>query len=365
MAKSTARAAARFKQLSCFGLSRELAVPALLNELHAIIPSHANTFFFADASGVTANIHYENPDFARVFPLYQQEFLNRRDREFRGLSFAEAARERFGVHEFNEAVDNEDNEFARSDFYNLILRPAHNDPNFLRLVFRNGPRVLGALCMWRTTGAAAWTADEKRTLAGLERFFVHALTAPAADDVPLVDSGQSGLLIADRDGRSVYSSAEGRRLLYYATHATIGPSWSTGQKSSLPRPLVQLCRNLSQIFTEEPASVAPSFRCTNLWGGFTFRAQWLNGDETACGLIGITVTHEVPLPIRLMRTVRLLPLSRRQTEVCVLMAIGASSDLVATQLGISRNTALAHGRSIYDKLDVHNRSELLTKLLST
>lgn len=52
MAKSTAaRAAARFRQLSCLGLGSEQVIPALLAELHAIIPSHANTFFFADGAG--------------------------------------------------------------------------------------------------------------------------------------------------------------------------------------------------------------------------------------------------------------------------------------------------------------------------
>ena len=46
------------------------------------------------------------------------------------------------------------------------------------------------------------------------------------------------------------------------------------------------------------------------------------------------------------------------------MAIGSSYDGIARQLGISRHTAISHGRWIYDKLDVHNRAELINKLLS-
>ena len=365
MAKSTAvRAAARFRQLSCLGLGSEQVIPALLGELHAIIPSHANTFFFADGAGGTANIHFENPGFAKLFPLYQQEFLERGDRQFEGLSFSEAARTQFGVHEFRNAVKVEENTFARSELYNLILRPAGNDTNFLRLVFREGPRVLGALCMWRTTGSGAWTPEEKRSLASLESFFVHALTAPTLDDVSLVDSGTSGLLIADAEGNLVSSSAVGRRVLFYATHARIVPAYTDSERIVLPRPLVRICRDLARIYADDPAAIAPTYRCANVWGGFSFRAQWLNGDNPALGQIGITVTHEVPLPVRLMRSVKQLPLSRRQSEVCVLMATGASSETVAEQLGISRSTAITHGRGIYDKLDVHNRSELLTKLLT-
>jgi len=33
-------------------------------------------------------------------------------------------------------------------------------------------------------------------------------------------------------------------------------------------------------------------------------------------------------------------------------------------MGVSKHTAIAHGRSIYNKLQVHNRAELVGKLLS-
>ena len=65
-----------------------------------------------------------------------------------------------------------------------------------------------------------------------------------------------------------------------------------------------------------------------------------------------------------MRSVKRLPLSRRQAQVCMLMASGASNEKIAEQLGISAHTAIAHGRWIYNKLDVHNRAELVSKLLS-
>ena len=48
----------------------------------------------------------------------------------------------------------------------------------------------------------------------------------------------------------------------------------------------------------------------------------------------------------------------------MLMASGASNEKIAEQLGISKHTAIAHGRWIYEKLGVHNRAELVSKLLS-
>ena len=37
---------------------------------------------------------------------------------------------------------------------------------------------------------------------------------------------------------------------------------------------------------------------------------------------------------------------------------------IAERLSISRHTAIAHGRWIYTRLDVHNRSELVSRLLA-
>jgi DNA-binding CsgD family transcriptional regulator len=45
------------------------------------------------------------------------------------------------------------------------------------------------------------------------------------------------------------------------------------------------------------------------------------------------------------------------------MATGASNEEIAERLGISRHTAKQHGRWIYNKLDVHNRAELVSKIL--
>ena len=365
MAKSAAvRAEARFKQLCCLGLGGEAAVPALLYELHALIPSFSNSFQFADQKGMLANTYLENPEATIVYPLYQQEFRESREHEFKGFAFSEAARTQVGVQEFRDTPSVDHDTFQRSDLYNLVLRPAGYDSNFLRLYFRSGGRVLGRLSMWRSKGAGSWTSEEKRRLAQLEAFFVHALTVRAVTEATLVDSGEIGLIIADTAGKPVHLSPEGRRLLFLAIDPRSGMGTMVKRPAALPAPIVQLCVSLSQIFAEDVSASPPTWHHSNVWGGFTFRAQWLGDDEPASGLIGITISHKVPLPIRLLRSVERLPLGRRQAQVCMLMAGGASNEKIAEQLGISKHTAIAHGRWIYEKLGVHNRAELVSKLLS-
>ena len=108
----------------------------------------------------------------------------------------------------------------------------------------------------------------------------------------------------------------------------------------------------------------PAYHCQNVWGAFTFHAQWLDEAEAPSGLIGITISHQEPLPIRLMRSIEHLQLSARRAEVGFLMANGASMENIALRLGISTHTAVAHGRWIYERLNVHTRTELLSKLLT-
>lgn len=77
----------------------------------------------------------------------------------------------------------------------------------------------------------------------------------------------------------------------------------------------------------------------------------------------VTVHREEPLPVKLIRQTEKLPLSQRQTQICLLMAGGHTYPAIARRIGISEHTAVTHSRQIYAKFDVHNRSELVLKLL--
>lgn len=55
-------------------------------------------------------------------------------------------------------------------------------------------------------------------------------------------------------------------------------------------------------------------------------------------------------------------LSPRECDVFAYLAQGYGSEYIAEQLGVSYHTVRAHVRSIYKKLDVHSREELLDKV---
>lgn len=57
------------------------------------------------------------------------------------------------------------------------------------------------------------------------------------------------------------------------------------------------------------------------------------------------------------------PLSSRESDVLSLLARGRTYEQVGSELGITVNTVRNHIRSIYEKLQVHSRSEAVSKAL--
>ncbi len=367
MAKSTAtRAEARFKQICCLGLGAEAMIPALLNELHLIVPYYWARVFLMDEKGKITNSYDEHPDAHLSAAIYWQEFHGRPGRELAG-TFPDIIRTQVGVRDFEETLGAQNidlNTFHRSDFYNLIYRTTQIDL-FMRLIVRERGRgrPLGAITMHRALGDDHWSAEEKRKLGNLEPFFAHAMTAQATGDEPMADNGNSGLIVADRAGKLISFSPQGGQLLFLATQEQVAPGAVLKRSIALPPPLVRLCRDLARTFSDDATASAPTYHHQNVWGGFQFRAHWLDRSDPNSGLIGIAVNHKEPIAVRLIRRVGELPLTGRQAQACLLMAKGASYDRIADQLGISKHTAIAHARSIYNKLDVHNRAELVSRLL--
>ena len=306
MAQSAgARAEARFKQLCCFDLSGESVIPALLAELHIMVPYYWARVFLIDESGRITNSYDEHPDAHLTAAVYWEQFHGRPGRELGG-TFPDVIRTQVGVRDLEETLGRQKvdlNSFRRSDFYNLIYRTTGIDL-FLRLIVREGGRgrPLGVVTMHRALGEARWTTEEKRKLGELEPFLAHAMTTRGKGD-PLVESGRNGLVVADRAGKVVSFSAQGGQLLFLATHDRVASSNTPGPSIILPPQVVKLCRDLSRIFADDPTASAPTYHHENVWGGFQFRAHWLDRSDPDAGLIGITVNHKEPLRVRLVRRI--------------------------------------------------------------
>jgi DNA-binding CsgD family transcriptional regulator len=356
------RAQARIKQLCCLGLGGEAVMPALLRALHDLIPSYSNMFMWATEDLQLGNLYCEIPEIADVGPLYVERFYNRDDREVGG--FTDTLCRVHGVDTLSRALTVDRRSFYKGNLYNLVMRPLGGN-DFLRLVVREGGRPLGALVIYREGEPPAFTSAEARRLAELEPFIAHALTKHSDTDVALVDSGETGMIVADGAGRPIHFSPEARRLLFLATHPRLAPGRAEPVAAILPAAVARICQNLTAVFTDDETAPAPVHQHVNGWGGFAFRAYRLDPTDTSSScLVGITISRQEPLPLKLMRHIERLPLTNRQAQVCLLMATGRSYREIAERLGISQHTVIAHSRWIKGALEVGNRTELVNRLLT-
>ncbi len=135
MAKSTARAEGRFKQLCSLGLGGEAVMHALLAELHGVVPSDCNDFHFANEAGDnSAHFCGENTNFPTS--LYTEVFYGTRDGEIKGLAYREASAIQFGVHDAAAALGPDyETVLGRSDIYNLICVPMRQPNEFPEAVY--------------------------------------------------------------------------------------------------------------------------------------------------------------------------------------------------------------------------------------
>lgn len=359
------RAEARIRHLCCLGLGSEVIMPTLLREVHEVIPAAGMNFFWIGRHDEVVNMYDENPDAVhRITPLYVEAFYGKARERNVTRSIAEAAHQERGVVGNAQAVKVSSREFERSDFYNLLLRPLGYG-TLLRLVLRESGRARAILQLHRPLKGPDFTPVQRRCLSALEPFLVHALaghTRADTDRTAFVDSADRGLIIVSRNGQPTSYSPQARRLLLLATHPKMLSTDLIPTLRQLPPALVRICRNLCAT-TSGIEAQTPVFISRNAWGQFTFRAYWLDAAIPGEGHIAILISRQVPLALGLLQGTRNLPLSRRQSEVAVLLASGLSHQQAADQLGLARNTVIAHSRWLYSKLDVHDKSGLRTRLL--
>jgi DNA-binding CsgD family transcriptional regulator len=352
---------AHIRQLCCLGLGGEAIMPSLLKALHDLVPSDSNGFFWVDAEYELSNLWAERMLPPDVMALYFREFYNRPGHAFKA-EFLDMARNRPGV---VRVTRNES--FYKTDYYNLIWRNL-NAHHAMYALIHERDRCLGQLSIYRAASDPPFTQREENLVASVTRYIAHGLLARrmAQNDAAgfYRDSDYEGLIILTPHGHPQYMSPVGRKLLFMATHPQISRSTASALAAeTLPAALARICSNLGKVFKGEDAP-PPLLYTENAWGRFVFRAYWLEQDPLASGgLIGVTVQHQEPLPIKLLDAMKTRPLSAKQKEVILLLAEGASHTGIADRLNVSLNTVNYHVKQIYDKLDVHGRADLLAKLL--
>ena len=346
------------RQLCSLGLGGPAIMPELLRALAQVIPSDPAVFTAVTPAYEPVYAILENPP-PDLLDLLAQEIQGAFRREM------EAYRDWWRHHSTAvvcSCAPVMHDDIQRSDFYHHLWHPLHRH-HFLNGLVREWDRPLGTVHLFRARSERPFKQGDAVELARLLPHVAHGMTVRPDRDDSFVDSGRRGHVIVNESGSLTHQSESARQLLCLATHSGMGAVRPSGRFAP-SRVFQKLAGALVRIARSREAP-SPVMRWRNRWGRFVFRAYRLNdAADLQAALTLITIEHQEPMRLRLMRGLRAFPLSAKEREVCFWLAQGLSQAEAAQRLRIKPGTAKKYADSAYLKLDAHNRAELAQKILS-
>lgn len=208
------QAAARLHQMACLDFNGPQCIAPVLQQLHRLIGFDSAGYFYPGSDG-ELQAHLENPALAAAMPDYfDPRMLASESQVFhRSLRrFGDVVRHEHGPHVLEQLIKVPYAALLKSDYYNVVLRPAQVS-NWMSLVLRTPQSLgLGMLFLYRHGAAPPFGRQETAVLAQLEPCLARLLQ-PGELDAEDSAVAESGLLIATPLGRLLWISPEAERLM--------------------------------------------------------------------------------------------------------------------------------------------------------
>jgi DNA-binding CsgD family transcriptional regulator len=240
--------------------------------------------------------------------------------------------------------------------YREIMRPLGLGDE-LRAALVAGERCWGYLCLHREDGRTGFTSGERSALARLAPHLGHALrTAALVTGARAAVGIRPGVVLLDRGLTPVAMTAEAEDLLSMLEHDGRGP---------LPMPVRAVATVLAAIETgTAPHGQLPSVRVptrSGLW--LTLHAARLPSPDGGGAVTVVVAPVEPRAAVPLVLAAH--GLSAREAEVATLVVRGRPTAAIAAELQLSAHTVQDHLKSVFDKVGVRSRRELVSHLLGT
>jgi DNA-binding CsgD family transcriptional regulator len=357
MLKKTAEMA-RLRQTCCLGLPSAIVMPQILDELHQIVQSDRMHFAWTDRLGNLINGYFEKPD-AQALDYFKHHHM--RFYEDAGLSFRQALL--FGKLTGNFRWPFKPG-FTSTESHTQLFESLgleHSLDGVLR--DRYGP--LGLIFLLRRKGEPDFSAEDEADLAQTLPYIAHAISNEAKTPESFVEAGDCGLMVFDAAGQLQYQSAQARDLCLYALADNSAPGWESSIGiHDMQQALCALFDRIQCAFAQALPADPPAWIMVNKWGEFQFRAYELRQSAGQSACYGVILKKKLPIEVWLLQKIKDMPLSNKQREVCFLLARGVETFEIARQLGISQTTLKEHIQTVYRKLGIRKREELLRLVLS-
>ncbi len=258
----------------------------------------------------------------------------------------------------------------RSARYRSFVRPQGYDDE-LRVVFRSGDSTWAVAGLYREAGRRSFTPEEVGVMAALSGVVGAAFrNHVAAGNAAPVLSTAPGLLMFDASSTLVSANAEADRWLndLYGigpggpeTWREVLPDGSANDlESAIPiLPLLARARAVAAEVDDGPARLRMRDR-SGRW--LVFHASCLKGGP-ADGAVTVVVEPAKSTEIAPI-IIEAYGLSPRERDVVRAIAQGLSTPDIAAELFLSAHTVRSYIKSVFEKVGVSSRGELVAKLFA-
>jgi DNA-binding CsgD family transcriptional regulator len=337
---------------------------ALDAEVGREVPHDASIWFGLDPSTMlaTAPSRVEGMDAGLCDTFWHLEFHEQDAGLFTDLARGE------GASALQLALDGR---VGRSARYRECLVP-QGYADELRAVFQSGDAPWGAMALYREGSRAAFDQDDLAVIRAISPVVADALRVHVRRTVPWLEPSAPGLVVIDVDGSIVSANHEAvdwLRLLW--------PMTSAGDRTGVsPTALLELRDRSVGVPTPLFALVAKARAVAE--GRERGPARLRVRDERgrwivlhASALSGPGSERQVALMIEAAKSAEVAPLiidayslTPREREVLGAIARGASTAEIAAQLFLSNHTVRDYVKTVFEKLGVSSRGELVARLFA-
>jgi DNA-binding CsgD family transcriptional regulator len=249
----------------------------------------------------------------------------------------------------------------RSARYRRFLRPL-GLADELRAMLRVGDAPWGSITLWRRAGSPDFTPQETSLVASLSAPIGEALRRHARPQAVLGEASghdRPGLLIFDPGGDLVSVNGEARSWL-----AELPPEPGvTTDHGTLPVWLLIAVFQASAIGHGAGDGTARTRARTRGGRWLMCHASCLRQGDGTVGAVAVVIEPAQPSAIAPI-VAEAYGLTDREQQIVQLIARGAGTAEIADQLFLSRHTVRDHVKTIFAKVGVSSRGELVAKLVA-
>lgn len=337
----------------------------LSSEVSRVVPFDASMWFGVDPDSLlaVAPSRFEGMDAG-----YCQTFWHGEFHDHDAILFRDLARQSLPAASLRAATADRP---LRSARFRSFVQPQGYDDE-LRTVFRTGPSTWAVSALFREKGRRSFDDEEVGLMATISATVGSAVRARAATAASITSLAMApGLLVFDAQGVLTSANAEATRWLgeIYGPGEADGSTWLEALRHPVIEfdlgaavPIIPLLARARAVAAGH-ADGQPRLRLRDRKGRWlVFHASCLSGGG-ADGSVAVVVEPAKSADVAPI-VIEAYGLSPRERDVVGAIAHGLSTPEMAAMLFLSAHTVRDYIKSVFEKVGVNSRGELVAKLFA-